>query len=139
MLNGEDSILRILSCRFFLFLVGVSMVYSYRKRLVNATSDRSIWIHTIKRVVILWILGMMVQGNLLTYDINQIKLFYEYAAGNCCRLFNCHHHYSLPSCCISDCGNNWAPGTLLANSWADSDWRNNCKCIYPGWECGYNC
>jgi predicted acyltransferase len=59
----------------FLFLVGVSMVYSYRKRLVNATSDRSIWIHTIKRVVILWILGMMVQGNLLTYDINQIKLF----------------------------------------------------------------
>ena len=59
----------------FLFLVGFSMVYSYRKRLGNATSDRSIWMHTIKRVVILWILGMMVQGNLLTYDINQIKLF----------------------------------------------------------------
>ena len=40
----------------FLFLVGFSMVYSYRKRLGNATSDRSIWMHTIKRVVILWIL-----------------------------------------------------------------------------------
>ena len=59
----------------YLFLVGLSMVYSYRKRLGNATSDRSIWMHTIKRVVILWILGMMVQGNLLTYDIDQIKFF----------------------------------------------------------------
>ena len=59
----------------FLFLVGVSMVYSYRKRLVNAASDRSLWMHTVKRVVILWILGMMIQGNLLTYDINQIQFF----------------------------------------------------------------
>ena len=59
----------------FLFLVGVSMVYSYRKRLGNATSDKSIWTHTIKRVILLWILGMMVQGNLLTYDIDQIKFF----------------------------------------------------------------
>ena len=59
----------------FLFLVGVSMVYSYRKRLVNAATDRSLWMHTVKRVVILWILGMMIQGNLLTYDINQIQFF----------------------------------------------------------------
>jgi predicted acyltransferase len=59
----------------FLFLVGVSMVYSYRKRLSNDSSDKSLWIHTIKRVVILWILGMMVQGNLLSYDINHIQFY----------------------------------------------------------------
>jgi predicted acyltransferase len=59
----------------FLFLVGVSMVYSYRKRLSNGASDKSIWIHTIKRVIILWILGMMVQGNLLRYDINHIQFY----------------------------------------------------------------
>ncbi len=59
----------------FLFLVGVSMVYSYRKRLATATSDRPIWKHTIQRVLILWILGMVVQGNLLTYDIDKIHFY----------------------------------------------------------------
>jgi len=59
----------------FLFLVGLSMVYSFRKRLDNSSSDRQIWAHTIRRVIILWILGMMVQGNLLTYDINRIHFY----------------------------------------------------------------
>ncbi len=59
----------------FLFLVGVSMVYSFRKRLSNAPSDKQIWIHTIKRIVILWILGMIVQGNLLRYDINHVQFY----------------------------------------------------------------
>ncbi len=59
----------------FLFLVGVSMVYSYRKRLSGATSDRPIWKHTLQRVLILWILGMVVQGNLLTYDIHKIHFY----------------------------------------------------------------
>lgn len=59
----------------FLFLVGVSMVYSYRKRLSTATSDKPIWRHTIKRILILWFLGMLVQGNLLTYDINHIDFY----------------------------------------------------------------
>ncbi len=59
----------------FLFLVGVSMVYSYRKRLSNGSSDKSLWIHTIKRVLILWILGMMVQGNLLHYDFSHFQFY----------------------------------------------------------------
>lgn len=59
----------------FLFLVGLSMVYSYRKRLAAGSSEKALWIHTIKRVVILWILGMAVQGNLLTYDINHIQFY----------------------------------------------------------------
>lgn len=59
----------------FLFLVGISLVFSTRKRLSNGATDRSLWGHTIKRVAILWIFGMAVQGNLLTYDINQIKLY----------------------------------------------------------------
>jgi predicted acyltransferase len=59
----------------FLFLVGVSMVYSYRKRLSAATSDGPIWRHTLKRIAILWLLGMIVQGNLLTYDIDHIDFY----------------------------------------------------------------
>jgi len=59
----------------FLFMVGVSMVYSYRKRLAGKSVDKALWIHTIKRVIILWILGMLVQGNLLSYDVNQFQLY----------------------------------------------------------------
>jgi predicted acyltransferase len=59
----------------FLFLVGVSMVYSYRKRLSAATSDKPVWRHTLKRIGILWLLGMIVQGNLLTYDIDHIDFY----------------------------------------------------------------
>jgi predicted acyltransferase len=59
----------------FITLVGFSMVYSYRKRLGTATSDKELWIHTLKRVAILWILGMAVQGNLLTYDFNKIQFY----------------------------------------------------------------
>jgi len=59
----------------FLFLVGISMVYSYRKRLSVEKSNFPLWKHTMKRIVILWLLGMIVQGNLLTYDVSKFLLF----------------------------------------------------------------
>ncbi len=59
----------------FMFVVGVSMVYSYRKRLSTALTDTPLWKHTIKRILILWILGMIVQGNLLHYDIHNIQFY----------------------------------------------------------------
>jgi len=59
----------------FLFLVGISMVYSYRKRLSVEKSNVPLWKHTMKRIVILWLLGMIVQGNLLSYDVSKFLLF----------------------------------------------------------------
>ncbi len=59
----------------FLFLVGVSMAYSFRKRISNGDSDAALWKHTIKRIVILWILGMMVQGRLFTYSLDELQLY----------------------------------------------------------------
>ena len=59
----------------FLFLVGISMVYSFRKRLSREPSKSNLWKHIIVRFIWLWILGMAVQGNLLTYDINEIKFY----------------------------------------------------------------
>jgi len=59
----------------FLFLVGISMVYSYRKRLSKDNSRSKLWKHIIIRFVWLWVLGMVVQGNLLSYDINELKLY----------------------------------------------------------------
>jgi predicted acyltransferase len=59
----------------FLFLVGISMTYSVRKRLIAEPSRVILWKHVAVRLVLLWILGMAVQGKLLTYDIGQIKLY----------------------------------------------------------------
>lgn len=59
----------------FLFLVGISMVYSYRKRLSKEPSKAKLWKHILIRFGWLWILGMVVQGNLLSYDFNEIKLY----------------------------------------------------------------
>jgi predicted acyltransferase len=59
----------------FLFLVGISMVYSTRKRLSAEPSKLALWKHIAVRFVLLWILGMVVQGKLLTYDIEQIKFY----------------------------------------------------------------
>jgi predicted acyltransferase len=59
----------------FLFLCGVSMVYSFKKRISGGATNHNIWMHTIKRVVILWILGLISQGKLLTYDIDKLELY----------------------------------------------------------------
>lgn len=59
----------------FLYLVGISMVYSTRKRLSAEPSKLVLWKHIAIRFVILWILGMAVQGKLLTYDVEQIKFY----------------------------------------------------------------
>ncbi|MFZ4620920.1 MAG: acyltransferase family protein [Bacteroidota bacterium] len=59
----------------FLFLVGLSMVFSMRKRLSIDRSNTELWKHIVIRFILLWFLGMVVQGKLLTYDIAQIKFF----------------------------------------------------------------
>jgi predicted acyltransferase len=59
----------------FLFLVGISMVFSFNKRLHNDPSRKTLWRHILVRVFWLWVLGMAVQGKLLTYDLAQIKLY----------------------------------------------------------------
>lgn len=59
----------------FMYLVGVSMVYSFRKRLSVDPSKLNLWKHILVRIFWLWIFGMMLQGKLLTYDINEIKFY----------------------------------------------------------------
>ncbi len=59
----------------FLFIVGVAMPFSFRKRLGRVQSRAAMWPHIIKRVIILWILGMAVQGNLLDYDCARVKFY----------------------------------------------------------------
>jgi len=58
----------------FLFVTGVSMPLSFKKRL-QKPQGTALAGHILKRVAILWILGMIAQGNLLTYDWSKIAFF----------------------------------------------------------------
>jgi predicted acyltransferase len=59
----------------FLFVAGVSMPFSYAKRLASDGSKGRLYVHIAKRTVILFILGMVAQGNLLAFDLDKLKLF----------------------------------------------------------------
>jgi predicted acyltransferase len=51
------------------------MVYSFRKRLSANPNKSNLWKPVFLRIFWLWVLGMMVQGKLLTYDIKEIKFY----------------------------------------------------------------
>lgn len=58
----------------FLFMAGASMPFAFAKYL-EIGSKKRLWRRILKRVVLLWIFGMMVQGNLLAFDPNKIYLY----------------------------------------------------------------
>jgi predicted acyltransferase len=59
----------------FVWLAGVSMPFSFAGRLSKNDSKSALWPHIIRRFLILWILGMVVQGNLLTYDADMFRYY----------------------------------------------------------------
>jgi len=58
----------------FMFMAGVSMPFAFAKHLQNE-SKLQLYKRILKRVVLLWIFGMMCQGNLLSLDSNRIFFF----------------------------------------------------------------
>ncbi|MHC4111270.1 MAG: acyltransferase family protein [Planctomycetota bacterium] len=59
----------------FLFIVGVVMPFSFNKRLERGDSKRKLYIHVVLRSVILFVLGMVAQGNLLELDPSKLKIY----------------------------------------------------------------
>jgi predicted acyltransferase len=59
----------------FLFIVGVVMPFSFGKRLEHGDRKRNLYSHVIKRVIILYILGLIASGHLLTFDTAKIHLW----------------------------------------------------------------
>ena len=55
--------------------MGAAMPFSFNKRLARGDSKKKLYLHIIKRVLILWIFGMMAQGRLLTYDFSKLRLY----------------------------------------------------------------
>tara|TARA_R110002050_G_scaffold261556_1_gene401600 strand:- start:69568 stop:70638 length:1071 start_codon:yes stop_codon:yes gene_type:complete len=59
----------------FLFVVGVVIPFSMERRIEEIDNKYKLYPHLIKRFIILFILGWIVQGNLLYLDINKFQIF----------------------------------------------------------------
>ena len=58
----------------FLFMSGVSMPFSFAKYAAQG-DKRAIYLKVLRRFIILWVLGMVVQGNLLGLDPQHLYLY----------------------------------------------------------------
>ncbi len=59
----------------FLFVVGAVIPFSISKRLESETGKTGLYRHLLRRFVILFVLGWIVQGRLLDLDINEFHIF----------------------------------------------------------------
>jgi predicted acyltransferase len=59
----------------FLFIVGTAMPFSFASRLDAGATKSQLYAKMLRRVVVLFILGMMVQGNLLDFDLSTLHLY----------------------------------------------------------------
>lgn len=59
----------------FLFIVGAVMPISFRNRLSSGTVKKSLYKHIFRRVVLLYILGLIASGHLLTFDTTKMHLW----------------------------------------------------------------
>lgn len=65
----------------FMFMVGVSLTFSLAKRKQMHESHGAIYAHAVKRAVLLSILGMILQGNLLQFNLSTFHPFYSVLHG----------------------------------------------------------
>lgn len=59
----------------FMFIVGVVMPVAFKNRLAKGESKKHIYTHVLKRVVKLYLLGLIASGHLLQLDINTLHLW----------------------------------------------------------------
>jgi predicted acyltransferase len=65
----------------FMFMVGVSLSFSLARRQLNGATDKVLYLHAVKRALILFVLGMMAQGNLLQFDLATLHPCYSVLHG----------------------------------------------------------
>ncbi len=59
----------------FLFVVGAAMPFSFSRRIEQGQSKAGLYWKIIRRTIILFIIGMIVQGHLLEFDLSKLHLF----------------------------------------------------------------
>ncbi len=65
----------------FMFIVGVSIPLSIAKRQEAGATKRSLYLHAVRRAVILFVLGMVLQGRLLAWDLDKLRPCYSVLHG----------------------------------------------------------
>jgi predicted acyltransferase len=65
----------------FMFIMGAAMPFSLAKRRSQGATDRSMLFHAVKRALILFVLGMIAQGNLLAFDLSNFRPCYSVLHG----------------------------------------------------------
>ncbi|HZQ43613.1 MAG TPA: DUF5009 domain-containing protein [Acidobacteriaceae bacterium] len=61
----------------FLFIIGASIPFSLSKRMQRGDSKASIYAHIFRRVAVLILLGMIINGNLLSWNIHRFTASYS--------------------------------------------------------------
>lgn len=59
----------------FLFVVGAAMPFSFGRRIEAGQRKSTIYLRVLRRVILLWVLGMIAQGNLLEFDLNKLQIY----------------------------------------------------------------
>jgi predicted acyltransferase len=65
----------------FMFIVGVSIPLSVSKRKAAGETKRSLYLHAGRRAIILFIIGMALQGNLFEWDLSKLHPCYSVLHG----------------------------------------------------------
>jgi predicted acyltransferase len=65
----------------FMFMVGVSLSFSLARRKLSGATDKALYLHALKRALILFLLGMMAQGNLLQFNLATLHPCYSVLHG----------------------------------------------------------
>ncbi len=65
----------------FLFMVGVSIPLSLSKRKANGATNKALYLHAVRRALILFVLGMVAQGNLLQFNLATLHPCYSVLHG----------------------------------------------------------
>lgn len=60
---------------FFIFMCGTALPFALPKRLENGRPTKALWWHLVERVALLWVLGMFIQGNLLSFQWRYIYFY----------------------------------------------------------------
>ena len=57
----------------FIFMCGAAVPFALGRRIQDGKAGRSFWTHVLGRVAMLWLLGMLIQGKLLSLDWHQMS------------------------------------------------------------------
>ena len=57
----------------FIFMCGAAIPFALGRRIENGKAGKSFWTHVLFRVAMLWALGMLIQGNLLSLDWHKMS------------------------------------------------------------------